>query len=86
MINSIEQYNSNTTLLNINNNEFLEAKNVNKQQINDTINISSAINSDNEIEMAFNNVMHDLNIDQSQNFADLHGGLNLDRVKELLSL
>lgn len=86
MINSIEQYNSNTTLLNINNNEFLEAKNVNKQQINDTINISSAINSDNEIEMAFNNVMHDLNIDQSQNLADLHGGLNLDRVKELLSL
>ena len=86
MINSIEQYNSITTLLNINNNEFLEAKNVNKQQINDTINISSAINSDNEIEMAFNNVMHDLNIDQSQNLADLHGGLNLDRVKELLSL
>lgn len=85
MINSIGQYNINSSVLNINN-EFSDTKNINKQQINDTISISSIRNTDNEIEMAFNTVMHGLNAGQSQDLADLHGGLNLDRVEELLSL
>ena len=40
---------------------------------------------DKELESAFNNVMGDLTVNHSD-FGNLHGGLDLDRVKALLSL
>ena len=49
------------------------------------ISINSTGVMDKEIDVIFNNVMSDLAFNQS-NFADLHGGLDLDRVKALLSL
>ena len=61
------------------------SRDLDKQNVSDVVSINSANILDNEIGNVFNNVMSDLNVTNSD-LGDLHGGLNLDRVKALLSL
>ena len=83
MINSISSLDGYTNVFGDNINAV--SRDQDKQNVNDVVSINSTNILDNEIGNVFNNVMSDLNITNSD-LGDLHGGLNLDRVKALLSL
>ena len=85
MINSIGSIDGYANVFGDNINVNAVSRDQDKQNINDVVSINSANILDNEIGNVFNNVMSDLNITNSD-LGDLHGGLNLDRVKALLSL
>ena len=85
MINSIGSIDGYTNVFCDNINVNAVSRDQDKQNVNDVVSINSANILDNEIGNVFNNVMSDLNITNSD-LGDLHGRLNLDRVKALLSL
>lgn len=85
MINSIGSIDGYTNVFGDNINVNAASRDQDKQNVNDVVSINSANILDNEIGNVFNNVMSDLNVSNSD-LGDLHGGLNLDRVKALLSL
>ncbi|MCR4667210.1 MAG: hypothetical protein K5657_07940 [Desulfovibrio sp.] len=85
MINSIGSIDGYRTVLNENVNTTVEPKNIDSQPVNDTVSINSIGAMDEELESVFNNVMTDLAANQSD-MASVHGGLDLERVKALLSL
>ena len=85
MINSIGSIDGYANVFGDNINVNAVSRDQDKQNVNDVVSINSANILDNEIGNVFNNVMSDLNITNSD-LGDLHGGLNLDRVKALLSL
>ena len=85
MINSIGSIDGYANVYGDNINVNVVSRDQDKQNINDVVSINSANILDNEIGNVFNNVMSDLNITNSD-LGDLHGGLNLDRVKSLLSI
>ena len=85
MINSIGYVDGYENVYGANSNMSIDARNAEKQHVNDVVSIDSTNIIDGEIGSLFNNVVSDLSGSQT-GITDLHGELNLDRVKALLSL
>ena len=85
MINSIGSVNGYANVFNNSSNVTSESKAANNQPVNDTVSINATAMMDEEVEGIFNDIMGDLAVNPTD-IADLHSGLNLDRVKALLSL
>lgn len=85
MINSIGSADNYANIFNNITNTKYELKALNNQAVNDTVSINSTSMMDEEVEGIFNDIMCDLTVNQTD-LASLHSGLNLDRVKSLLSI
>ena len=85
MINPIDSVNGYANIFNNNSNATSESNVVNNQSVNDTVSINATAMMDEEVEGIFNDIMGDLAANPTD-LAGLHSGLNLDRVKALLSL
>ncbi len=85
MINSIGSVDAYANVFNNNSSVTVESNVVNNHSVNDTVSINATAMMDEEVEGIFNDIMGDLAVNPTD-IADLHSGLNLDRVKALLSL
>lgn len=85
MINPIDSVNGYANVFNNSPNATSESNVVNNQQVNDTVSINVTAKLDEEVAGIFNDIMGDLATNPTD-LAGLHSGLNLDRVKALLSL
>ena len=85
MINPIDSVNGYANIFNNNSNATSESNVVNNHSVNDTVSINATAMMDEEVEGIFNDIMGDLAANPTD-LAGLHSGLNLDRVKALLSL
>ena len=85
MINPVSSVDSYANVFNNSPNATSESNVVNNQPVNDTVSINATAMMDEEVEGIFNDIMGDLAANPTD-LAGLHSGLNLDRVKALLSL
>ena len=85
MINPIGSVNGYANVFNNSSNLTVDPKGAESQPVNDTVSINATAMMDEEVEGIFNDIMGDLAVNPTD-LAGLHSGLNLDRVKELLSL